>query len=173
MTKDNELINSILLRESETMNSLLASGASVHARDTEHEETALMLAVQFGSYEMIAKLIEAGAQVNDVDERGRTALSFISNRYFLKEKSELPAILELLFDNGADLNQKDNDGQTALMRVIALTADVEITRTFLNHGARIDVVDTIGDTPESLAESFGLISISQLLQEYKTGLNKT
>lgn len=48
--------------------------SDVNIRAKKHNQTALMLAVSHGNYEMVQMLLEAGADINIQDEDGSTAL---------------------------------------------------------------------------------------------------
>lgn len=56
-------------------------------------------------------LLEAGAEVNLVDNKGYTALMYAI--IYTREETKLSTIMMLL-DVGADLEKKNNDGLTAL-----------------------------------------------------------
>lgn len=48
--------------------------SDVNIRAKKHNQTALMLAVSHGNYDMVHMLLEAGAEINIQDEDGSTAL---------------------------------------------------------------------------------------------------
>jgi ankyrin repeat protein len=55
---------------------------------------------------VIALLIERGAQIDAVDNRGRTALMIAAENGY-------PAVVEALIRGGADRTRRDNDGKSA------------------------------------------------------------
>ena len=77
---------------------------------------------------VIKELIKEGADVNERDARGQTALMW-AVQY---EHTEL---VELLIANGADVNAKDNDGWTALIWA-ARCGHTETVKPLKKHGAR-------------------------------------
>lgn len=98
---------------------LIQNGASVNLKDGNYtkfyyhdltsrirsEVTALMYAAKTYLKNVIF-LVEAGANINDVDMSGDTALHYaVSNN--------LDTIVKYLIDNGADVNIENNDGDTA------------------------------------------------------------
>jgi len=72
-----------------------------------HSRTPLHDAVRTGSEDTVRRLIDAGADVNAVDEDGRTPLhdaARTSSGYTIRK----------LIDAGADVNAVDKDGRTPL-----------------------------------------------------------
>ncbi|KAI9889558.1 MAG: hypothetical protein M1814_005161 [Vezdaea aestivalis] len=60
--------------------------------------------------------------------------------------------VKLLLDNGADVDQKDNRGQTALhMAASASNNTSDIIKILLDSGADINTKDLIGDTAANIA----------------------
>ena len=70
-----------------------------------------MSASQNGHKEIVELLIEKGAEVDLIDQKGRTALTYAS----LRESQE---IVQLLLDNGASADRTDNNGWSALVPAI-------------------------------------------------------
>ena len=83
---------------------LVRAGAVVDARG---EETPFLFAVKWSHFESAKALLDAGAEVNVQDGRGKTAL-----HYMLKKRSD-PRYLRMLLQRGARLDLEDHDGVTA------------------------------------------------------------
>jgi ankyrin repeat protein len=107
------LMGAINYGEEEVIEILLAYDkegvrVDVNARNNYDGETALIRAVENGNSEIVATLVEAGADMNIRDNYGNTPLiraSMIGEEY----------ILEVLLDLGADVNAQSNAGDTALI----------------------------------------------------------
>ncbi len=66
------------------------------------------MALDLGSHESVVRLIEAGADVNQGDSSGTTAL-------MLASANIEPEFLNVLLAAGADVNQTNQNGETALL----------------------------------------------------------
>ena len=76
--------------------------------------TALMLAAQCGHTNIIQYLLDEGADVNKLDERGGSTLMYASSHGHTET-------VRLLLNYGADVNtQMTADGRTALMHAYKL-----------------------------------------------------
>ncbi|HEX8139756.1 MAG TPA: ankyrin repeat domain-containing protein [Pyrinomonadaceae bacterium] len=75
-------------------------------------DCALIEAVKAGEYAKAEALIAGGAEVNEQDEQGWTALNFAAGRGHL-------ALVKLLLKNGADLFKVGEDGRTPYMIALA------------------------------------------------------
>jgi uncharacterized protein len=91
---------------------LLAAGVAVNER-YDNELTALMWAaghaddvVESAGTEAVAALLDAGARIDDADNRGRTSLMIAAERGHA-------AIVSLLLARGANPKLRDNDGKSA------------------------------------------------------------
>jgi ankyrin repeat protein len=99
---------------------LLAKGADVNAATTDggkvrkgpialNHQTALILAVPYGTPELLRTLIDAGAQVNAKDIRDMTPLMLA-----VSSETQNPDVVRLLLAKGSDVKAKSNAGETAL-----------------------------------------------------------
>ena len=73
---DRNLLDSVIMHDIARVHELVEQGANVNAKDAEHQETPLMLAVKFSKLEMVRLLLKVGAEVSARDDRGRTALFY-------------------------------------------------------------------------------------------------
>ncbi|SPP75527.1 KN motif and ankyrin repeat domain-containing protein 2 isoform X2 [Drosophila guanche] len=81
--------------------------ADVNIRAKKHCQTALMLAVSHGNGDMVAMLLEAGADINIQDEDGSTALMCAA------EHGRVDVVKHLLSSPDCDSLIQDVDGSTA------------------------------------------------------------
>ena len=68
-------------------------------------------------------------------------------------------------ENGADVNAKDNDGDTPLIWA-SCEGHTEIVKLLLAHGADVNTKDNDGGTPLYYASSRGYIEVVNLLKQY-------
>lgn len=121
---------------------LLKSGAEKEARNNEGK-TALLIAAQQQHPEVIELLLERGCDKDKTDKTGQTALMFAAMNGDLRgiralllkgsdpnarnkegrtalfvANAETPGLLAALIDAGGDVNAKDRNDETALMRAV-------------------------------------------------------
>ena len=98
-------------------------------------------AVEKGNPEIVRLLLRHGAEVNNTDEIGRTALM----------SSESVVVAKMLIEAGADVNAQDSSGDSALMLTLDHPAVVE---TLLHSGAKPGLKNKKGETALSRAKAF-------------------
>ena len=156
--------------------------------------TPLMFAVYKGHFEVAKILIEAGADVNAVHSPDHTVLYHALESYQLSaeviqllvdsgvnmnpnplfwavqslntagERSEIPKVMYILIDAGADVNERDKTGLTVLM-VAALTGSTEVVDFLLRSGAEINATVESGRTALTWAVMMGHTETVSLLIE--------
>jgi uncharacterized protein len=84
----------------------------------------------------------APSAVNAKDGDGRTALMHA----ILAEDADA-SIVRLLIDRQADVNASDNGEKWTALHFAARDQNEEIVRILLDAGAKVDSVDTFGNTP--------------------------
>jgi len=116
----------------------------------------LTLAIRNRQYQLILRLLEAGASPNAVSaDRGNSALSEAA---VIGDQE----MVETLIKAGADLNVQSKNGQTALMMAIG-EGYTEIARFLLDNGAKTDAVDQLGMTAYKYAKLFKHHEIAELM----------
>ena len=137
---------------------LLTHGADVNARDNA-SATSLHLAIQHNRLELARILLEHGADTNAESNKGQTPLHILSESDITDEGNALNLVL-LLFKNGAELDKRDKDNETPLLRAIRSNL-FELAGTLLEHGADSNVENNEGDTP------FHILSESDIKDDRK------
>jgi ankyrin repeat protein len=90
---------------------LLDHGVDINTKYNDNEyATLLILASQSGSYETVKLLLNRGANINDVNFKGFSAL-MAASRYSNTTSSY--EIVKLLLDRGANINEKTKSGKTS------------------------------------------------------------
>lgn len=107
----------------------------------------LICASAAGFSYVVLLLLDEGAEIDVVDNNGRTALIWACAKGRIE-------IVKLLLDKGANLHVADKDGRTALIWASA-NGHVETVKLLLKRGASIDFADINRDTAYSLASLEG------------------
>jgi len=103
-----DLINAAYDGNLDKVKDALNAGAEVNVPNNGRSKyTALSFAIMKGHIKIVELLIDNGANVNTVDNKGNTVLHLASTN---------GQIVQLLIDKGADVNAKNNNGETALLR---------------------------------------------------------
>lgn len=145
---------------------------------------------QYGHTDDIKKLLACGADINEKDSSGNTALVWAAHRndgvmarYLIDNKAKLDEkdefgntalccaverghtfIVRLLIEAGADLDIKyKNRDATALILALE-NRKPEIALLLINHGADVHVKEKFRKTAESLATDLGYKDIVQLIK---------
>ncbi|RLN52555.1 hypothetical protein BBP00_00009584 [Phytophthora kernoviae] len=97
--------------------------------------TALNWAASNGKAEVVALLLNQGADITAGDELGRTALHWAASYGNMD-------VVKLLLDRGGDMTAVSNDGKTVLHDA-ASSGKLEAVTLLLDHGADITAVDEV------------------------------
>ncbi|MGB7925158.1 MAG: ankyrin repeat domain-containing protein [Pyrinomonadaceae bacterium] len=112
----------------------------------------------------LRKLLDAGANVNTVDENyGLTALAMAAGNGNLE-------MVQLLLWYGADVNAKGPRGNTALMNLSGRST-AEVARALINAGANVALQDEDGDTALILLASDNNTEVLQALIDAGASVN--
>ena len=152
---DRDLLDSVITRDITCVRDLLEQGADVNAKDSEHEETPLMLAIKFAAVDLIRLLLESGAEVDARDSWGRTAL------FYSPVSSE---VFRVLLRAGADVSVRDEEGNSILMRKVSESASLADVEELLRLGVDASVQNEDGETALGLAESLGMVKVVERLR---------
>ena len=132
----------------------------MNARELGDGATPLIVATQRAHLPMVRLLLGRGANVNAKDDRGQTALMYVSN----------DEIARLLIQRGADINLKGDEGMTMLLRA-ASEGRLDVVRLLLSRGASIDAEDFMGRTPLIAAIDQGFPAVARVLIQNRANVN--
>ncbi|HSR51298.1 MAG TPA: ankyrin repeat domain-containing protein [Acidobacteriota bacterium] len=97
-----------------------------------HGRTALMHAASLGARDLAELLLAKGAQLDQEDHSGNTALFFFPAQ-------DDPAVVELLVGRGAQVNHRNRAGWTPLVGA-AMLGHADTVRLLIDEGAEIEEV---------------------------------
>lgn len=147
---------------------LLATKADVDAKNYE-KETPLHIGVKYGNFGVIEKLIKQGCNVNSKNTKGETpvmvALSFDDSELIKKNLEKKRnntdyrmnfTMLKYLYNNGANLNSKDKNGNNLIHYTILncpnTTDKSKIIDYLIKRGVNIEAQNKEKKTPLELVE---------------------
>ena len=119
--------------------------------------------VEAGNLEIVKYLLEKGGNINDKDDKGRTALIYASMSVDLET-------VKYLIEKGADVNAKDNNGSTALMDASS-GGCLEIIKYLIEKGADVNAKDNNGSTALIYASRKGHLETVEYLLEKGADVN--
>lgn len=139
------LILASYLGYTDIVNALIEKGVDVKAKDDVDGCMAIHLAAANGKNDVINILLDVDASnINDVDNRGNTPLHWAS----MKDRADT---VELLIENGADIEAKDIDNWTALHYAAAF-ASLQTVEALVDNGADKNSLTKDGNIPVNYAK---------------------
>jgi hypothetical protein len=144
--------------------SLLAAGADVHARNQDGC-TPLHYAAQNGHELIVGLLLERNANVNVASTKGNTPLTLAA----LKGHKE---VVESLLTAGADMHARNKDGWTPL-HYAAHDGHKDTVELLLANGANADKETKRGDTACGLAAQSGHSAVAALLRPRRASVGSS
>ena len=128
-----DLIHGDLIDE---LKSVIADGADVNMRDKKGNWTLLMSAIRSDepNLEAIKILLDAGANINEVEEAGETALKKAIYNYYNDDTLKL---IKMLIDYGAYVNIPNHDGETPLIHA-ARFYNSDVVKVLIDAGADVN-----------------------------------
>ncbi|CBN58107.1 hypothetical protein OSCI_3620030 [Kamptonema sp. PCC 6506] len=147
-----KLIDATMDGNLKKVQNLIASGADVNSIGS-CNRTAMSLAIQMGQIPIIQALLDAGANPNLPDETDEgladnSPLMEAVSTFFATNR---PEMVRLLIQRGANVNQQDSQGQTALMHALGYS-DIGAIEALIEAGADLNIRDCDGNTALMIAE---------------------
>jgi len=150
---------------------LLDNGANINLRD-KNGNTALDAAKTFNRQEVVNLLSKKGAR-----EKGETSFKVDSDLPKLHRachEGDLTVVGRLLA-GGADVHEKDKEGNTALMHAVIPYGDkrnaASITELLLRQKADINTKNALGISPLRIAATFGDEKLTEFLLTHDADVN--
>lgn len=113
--------------------------------------------------------IEAGSNINKVDNNGMTPLLLAAHYDYHQEGNDFDGMIELLVTKGADVNATSSDGWTPLHFVVNYFPYDHVRKSMkilIDHGADVTLRNQDGDMPIHLLFNFGQIENVKLLAQF-------
>lgn len=125
---------------------ILTRCVDIDARDEPSKRTACHVAAGYGRDRNVLSLLDAGANVNDVDARGLSAIAYAAALPFANKDAQQKNTMQLLFRRGANARLADKDGRMPLHHATA-----NAMAMLFAHGIEMNALDGAGDSPLRVA----------------------
>lgn len=131
---------------------LLAVKPNLEVRNAEGDKP-IHVACRYGNMTVIEQLVKLGAEINPKNNKGETpimlAVGYSSNSNSMDNEMS-GMILRYLYNNGANLFDQDNKGNTILHHIIKHAPDTpektKLVRFVIDHGVSAETQNTAGLT---------------------------
>jgi hypothetical protein len=128
---------------------LLAVKPNLEARNAEGDKP-LHVACRYGNMPVVEQLVKLGAEVNPKNNKGETPIMLAVGYDNPKDREANGIMLRYLYNNGANLFDQDNKGNTILHHIIKHTPDTpektKLVRFVVDHGVSAETKNTAGLT---------------------------
>ena len=155
------LLEAVRNNDLESCRALIASGVDINEVSGSPERTALIYAAEYGYREIVALLIQFGADVSAQADEGLSALYLAS----VEGKVE---VVDMLLQAGASPGIQDDNNVTPLHGA-AYLQHPEVVELLIKAGADVNARDCSGAFPLGLAAEAGSAPIVEML--LKAGAN--
>jgi ankyrin repeat protein len=125
-------------------------------------QTALILAAHIGYTKIVDRLLEAGAEVNTLDNQGISALQWAVSGNHLQVVDLLIAAPEIDINNRDRCSEDEVGGKSALM-LAAREGNVEIVTSLVSAGADLTISDHKGRAALHMAVETGNVVVVEFL----------
>ena len=143
---------------------LIEKGADIEAKDDDGIN-ALVYASTYNNEEMVKFLLEKGADANTVCEIENEHTDIASTPLMNAAYRGNTNIINMLLENGADINYTTDYGMTALMMASSFN-QFEAAKVLLENNADTSVTDEYGRTALDLSKLEDYKDIVELLEKY-------
>lgn len=143
----------------ETIKFLVEQNGNSASKLTHDGRLYLHWAAMSGNVEAVDFLIKKGSDVNLLDDKGLTPLSFAAI-FGVND----PKIYELLFNAGVNPKQKYQNGANVLLLSIGNDKNGELQKLFESKGLKITDTDDKGNTAFDYSATFGNLDFLKKLQ---------
>ncbi len=148
-----------------TLKTFLNGSKIDERRFTVEGEPSVYEAAAFGDTAKLWKLVEAGGDVNALNAEGWTPLMAAVDNGSLEN-------VRLLLQHGAKINEKNNAGETALLRACQpWSSNTAMIRVLLEAGADPNIGDKDGETPLHKITNSNKMEAARLLLDHKADPN--
>jgi ankyrin repeat protein len=117
----------------------------IHARTFFKKETGLLVAARIGKEDMVDLLVKSGS---DVDVKDLSGIAPLGEASFNGDI----IVARILIMAGADVNTVGGRHKSTPLHTAAYRGHVGVLKLLLAHGARADVLDSLGRSPLQLAQ---------------------
>ncbi|CAL1535225.1 unnamed protein product, partial [Lymnaea stagnalis] len=124
----------------ECARALLENGSAPDALNALGQSPLMVAAQKVGTKVVIRLLLEAGAQVERVDHKGRSSL-------YLAVKEGRKENAEVLIQHGCDINLRCHKTEKTAVHVAVDSLDTAMLNLLIENGADLNMADCEGDTP--------------------------
>ncbi len=122
-------------------------------------EEAMVSAVLQGNLEAVRHFIQIGFSADTIDNAGVPVLN-------LAARGKMHQIMQLLLDNGADINKTGEDRKTSALMESAVLGDSTGVSMLIQYGPEPDLQSASGQTALMMAVGEGNIKIAMQLLDY-------